>query len=93
MKNSCIAYYEPGPNWIKGKPLKDQPLTAHDAYLIGMHECGKVSMGGPFHDGSGGLVIFDTDDIVDVNDVLSQDPAIVEGILIADVKRWTRIIQ
>lgn len=92
MTNSYIAYYTPGPKWLKGKPLKDQPLQSHVEYLVGLHRTGRVIMGGPFGDGSGGLVIFTADDIVDVNEAVSCDPAVAEGVLVASVKHWTRIV-
>ena len=92
MTNTYIAYYEPGPKWLEDKPLKDQPLKAHVDYIVRLHGDGKVSMGGPFGDGSGGLVVFVADDIIEVNDLLSCDPAIAEGILVASVKRWARVV-
>ena len=92
MTTSYIAYYQPGPNWLEGKPLRDQPLKTHVDYLIELHRNGRVIMGGPFGDGSGGLVVFAADDIVDVNDVVSRDPAIAAGILVASVKHWARIV-
>lgn len=92
MTNSYIAYYEPGPNWLEGKPLRDQPLKTHVDYLVRLHKNGEVIMGGPLGDGSGGLVVFATDDISDVTDLVSRDPAVVEGILVASVKQWERIV-
>ena len=92
MTNSYIAYYKPGPNWLEDRPLKEQPLKTHVDYIIGLHRNGTVIMGGSFGDGSGGVVIFAADDIIDVNEVVSRDPAITEGILVAEVKHWARII-
>ena len=92
MTNSYIAYYKPGPNWLEDKPLKDQPLKTHVDYLVDLHKSGRVIMGGPFGDGSGGLVVFTADDIVDVNELVSRDPAVLEGILVASVKHWSRIV-
>jgi len=77
---------------LEGKPLKDQPLKAHVDYLVLLHEQGKLSMGGPLADGSGGLVIFTTENQEEVEAMLSLDPAIVEGILAATVKKWSRIV-
>lgn len=92
MTNTYIAHYEPGPEWLEGKTLKDQPLNAHVDYLIRLHGDGKVSMGGPFGDGSGGIVVFVADDINEVNNLVSLDPAISEGILVASVKHLARIV-
>ena len=92
MVNSFVAYYEPGPNWLKGKPVKDQPLKAHAEYVLALHDRGKLTMGGPLADGSGGLVIFAAESIEEVEVILSSDPAIVSGILAATVKEWSRIV-
>ena len=91
MTNSYIAFYQPGRSWIKGSPLRDQPLEPHLEYLLALRDRGSVTAGGPFRDGSGGIVIFSADDIVEVNQLVARDPAIVDGILTANVKEWTRI--
>lgn len=92
MPGSCIALYEQGPNWLKGKPLKDQPLKSHLDYLLGLKESGKVLMDGPFADESGGLVVFAGDDIREVEALIANDPAVAGGILVASVKMWSRIV-
>ncbi len=91
MTDSYAVYYEPGPKWLKGKPLKDQPLKSHVDYLVSLHEQGKLSMGGPLTDGSGGLVIFTVENQEEVDTLLSLDPAIANGILVATVKKWARV--
>ena len=91
MTDSYAAYYEPGPKWLKGKPLNDQPLKSHVDYLVSLHEQGKVSMGGPLADGSGGLVIFTAENQEEVDALLSSDPAITNGILAVTVKKWARV--
>lgn len=92
MINWYAADYNPGPNWLDGKPLNDQPLDDHVEYLVGLHRNGKVIMGGPFGDGTGGLVVFAAFDILDIEDLVARDPAIVDGVLVATVKHWARIV-
>lgn len=92
MTKSFVAYYEPGPKWLKGKPLKDQPLKDHVDYLLALHDRGQMIMGGPWADGPGGLVVFAAENIGEVEEMLSSDPAIARGILIASVKEWSRIV-
>jgi len=89
---SFAAFYEPGPNWLKGKPMKDQPLEAHVDYMLRLHEQGKLIMGGGLEDGSGALVVFAAENMGEVDEFLSSDPAIVTGILVARVKEWSRIV-
>lgn len=87
-----IADYEPGPNWLPDRPLKDQPLRAHVDYLLRLHKDEKLLMGGPLTDGSGGVVIFTANTVGEVEKMLSEDPAIVNGVLVASVKQWSRIV-
>lgn len=49
-------------------------------------------MGGPYDDGSGGVVVFKADDIVDVNGIVANDPAVRERILHATVRKWLRVV-
>ena len=87
-----IAHYEPGPAWLAGRPLREQPLGAHVAYLVDLHEKGSVLMGGPLADGSGGFVVFSADSGDQVAALLAGDPAIREGILVASAREWSRIV-
>ena len=86
-----VAHYTPGPNWVAGQPLREQPLKPHVEYLLGLHREERLLMGGPLADGSGGLVIFSAPSAAEVDVMLSGDPAIKSGILVADVKEWSRI--
>ena len=92
MPDSYAAYYEPGPNWLAGKSLKEQQLRPHVEYLVSLHKQGKLSMGGPLADGSGGLAIFTVEDQEEAQNMVSSDPAIESGILVATVKKWSRIV-
>ncbi len=92
MAKSFVVYYEPGPNWLQGMPMKDQPLKAHVEYMLALHDRERLTMGGPFADDSGALVIFAAESIEEVEDILSSDPAIVSGIFTATVKEWSRIV-
>jgi uncharacterized protein YciI len=85
-------FYTPGPDWLPGKPLAEQPLEAHVAYLKGLHEQGQVHMGGPYADGSGGLVIAEVDHLDSALAIVAEDPAIRSGILAANVQQWNRIV-
>ena len=61
MLKYFVAIYERGPAWVKNRPLREQPLSAHVDYLTTLHGDGCVIMGGPFAYGGGGLVVFATD--------------------------------
>ena len=85
--------YRPGPNWIAGKPLSDQPLKDHLDYMLTLNSEGIVTMAGPFQNSSGGLVIGETKDIEEAKERVNRDPAIRQGTLSAEVIELKRIVQ
>ncbi len=92
MTKTIAVLYSPGPNWIRGRPLSAQPLRGHVAYLKKLHARGQLSMGGPFTDESGGLVILTVDSIDQARELIARDPAVIEGILFAEVHAWDRVV-
>lgn len=92
MPDSFIALWQQSPNWSKGKPPKDRPLKPHLDYLLVLKEIGKVLMGGPFADESGGLVVFAGDHIREVETMIADDLAVADVVLVASLKTWPRIV-
>ena len=87
-----VAHYAPGPNWRPGKPICDQPLDEHVEYLRRLHEAELVIMAGPFEDSTGGLVVFAANRQDNVESLVSRDPAIEDGTLVARVRTWVRMV-
>ncbi len=92
MTKRFVLLYRPGPNWISGKPVSDQPLKDHLDYMLTLNSEGIVTMGGPFEDSSGGLGIVEAADIEEAQELVDWDPAIRLGTLTAEVHEWRRII-
>ena len=92
MEKCFAAIYQPGPNWISGKPNSQQPLSDHVAYLTDLHRQNVVAMGGPFADGEAGLVILAAADAAEAVRLIDRDPAVQSGILEAEVREWRRIV-
>lgn len=92
MDVSIAVLYEPGPSWVQGQSLSQQPLRPHLEYLLAMHEQGRLIMGGPFADGTGGLIVLSVKDMAEAEQLVAKDPAVVAGILKADIRGWNRII-
>lgn len=92
MERCFAAIYERGPNWIAGKPITQQPLSEHVAYLMGLHDQSVVAMGGPFADETGGLVILAVTDSDEAARLIDHDPAVQSGVLKAQVREWRRIV-
>ena len=90
--NTYVAIYSPGRAWQAGKTLKEQPLKEHVDYLLRLHRNGAVLMGGPLADGSGGMVVFSATDRAAAEKLVTDDPAVINEILQAEIKQWSRIV-
>ena len=92
MRKCFAANYELGPNWETGKPITQQPLSEHVAYLTELHDKEVVLMGGPFADGTAGLVILEASAIEEASQIINNDPAIRSKVLTAEVREWNRLV-
>ena len=49
-------------------------------------------MGGPFADGTGGLVVLSVGDIAEARLLIADDPAVVAGTLKTTIHGWNRVV-
>jgi uncharacterized protein YciI len=80
--------YAPGPNWIQGRSIFDQDLMQHAQYMQKLLDQGKLELGGPFSDSTGGMAIIDATDPTAARNIMENDPAILNGIFTAKVHPW-----
>jgi uncharacterized protein YciI/ketosteroid isomerase-like protein len=81
--------YGTGPQWIAGRPVTEQDLGTHRAYIAELYTRGRVLCGGPFlDDAGGGFAVVRARDHDEASAMLSADPAIAEGIMTGTVRRW-----
>jgi len=88
MQTIFALCYRPGPAWIPGKSVFEQPLTAHRSYMQTLIDAGKVVLGGPYRDDTGGLVAVEAESREAALAMLAADPAIEAGVMLADVHPW-----
>src|SRR5687768_11259018 len=62
VQPSFLCVYSPGPRWLPGKPLSEQPLREHGRYMLDLYRRGVMRLAGRFADGSGGAMLFGADD-------------------------------
>lgn len=84
-----LLIYERGPAWIEGKPMRQQKLGEHVAYMQKLIEEGRVVAGGPFGGDAGGMAILRASSLEEAQRVLDADPSLLNGTFIASVKQWT----
>lgn len=85
-------YYTPGPNWLSGKPINEQPLQNHIGYMLHQHAQGKVAIAGPLVDNAGGLNVFRTETLEEAQAIMHNDPAITQGVCVGVIHPWFPLI-
>ena len=90
MKNTFIILCAPGPAWVAGKTVREQPYWAqHADFMDLLFANGTVILGGPFADATGSLVIVEAENEHEVADLFARDPFVVHGIFALDLrKQW-----
>jgi hypothetical protein len=90
MKNTFMILWAPGPAWVPGKTVREQPHWEHHAaFMDRLFENGTVVLGGPFADATGSLVIVEAENEQEVIDVFARDPFVVHTIFVRSLlKQW-----
>jgi hypothetical protein len=55
-KATYLVIYRPGPAWVTGKSVMEQPLQEHGKYMLSLYMKGSMKLAGPFADNAGGAV-------------------------------------
>ena len=85
---SYLCVYRPGPRWLPGKPLAEQPLREHGRYMLDLYKRGVMRLAGRFADGSGGAMLFGADDEASAQAIVAADPAVVAETFTSEVRQW-----
>ncbi len=89
MKKTFLILYLPGPAWISGRPIFEQPLEAHGNYVRNYYREGKVRMAGPFLDSSGGASLLEVEGgEAEARSIAENDPAVKAGIFTFTLYPW-----
>jgi uncharacterized protein len=83
-----VITFKPGPAWIAGRPMAQQNLRDHAAYHARLVREGRVVAAGGFVGTDGGMAIFRGPDIEAARSVLESDPAIKDGVFVAELRQW-----
>jgi uncharacterized protein YciI len=90
MKNTFMILWGPGPAWVAGKTVREQPYwDDHAVFMDRLFENGMVLLGGPFADATGSMVIVEAENEQEVADLIAQDPFVVHDIFVLkSLKQW-----
>lgn len=86
-----VVFHRPGPAWQAGKSMFEQPgVRAHVGHYRQWLEAGKLDLGGPHLDATGGGMMVPVAGVTEeeARAFAGEDPAVKDGTLVADVRPW-----
>jgi uncharacterized protein len=87
-KTTFLVIYRPGPAWLPGKPVSQQPLTEHGKYMLSLYVNGSMKFAGPLTDDAGGAVVLQVVDEAEAKAIVAADPAVKDGIFVHEIHPW-----
>jgi uncharacterized protein YciI len=88
VNRSFLVIYRPGPAWVPGKPITEQPLKEHGKYTLSLYISGSMKLAGPLTDNAGGAVLLDVADEPEAKAIVAEDPAVKSGIFVYELHPW-----
>lgn len=87
-KATYLVIYRPGPAWLAGKSVLEQPLKEHGKYMLGLYIKGFMKLAGPLTDDAGGAVLLAVADESEAKMIVAADPAVKSGIFVYEMHPW-----
>ena len=87
-KATYLVVYRPGPAWLIGKSVTDQPLKEHGKYMLSLYIKGSMKLAGPLTDNAGGAVLLEVSDEAKAKAIVANDPAVKSGIFLYEMHPW-----
>lgn len=82
-----VILYRRGPSWIAGRPMIEQPMDRHLAYMKEVCTRTDVEYAGGFLDEeAGGMMMLRAADLATAEAIIENDPAIREGLMLGIVR-------
>lgn len=86
-----VVFHRPGPAWLPGKTLFEQPgVRAHVEHYRQWLDGGQLALGGPHLDAAGGGMMVPAAGVPEeeVRRFALADPAVADGTLVVEVRPW-----
>jgi uncharacterized protein YciI len=87
-KATYLVIYRPGPAWLVGKSISEQPLKEHGKYMLSLYIKGSMKLAGPLTDDAGGAVLLAVADESEAKTIVTADPAVKSGIFVYEMHPW-----
>lgn len=80
--------YRSGPAWRAGRPMQDQDLKGHVAYMQKLADAGVLLAAGPLTSLDGGLIVLNAPSLEAAQAIMRRDPAVEVGVFLGEVSAW-----
>jgi len=87
-KATYLVLYRPGPRWLIGKSVMEQPLKEHGKYMLSLYVKGSMKLAGPLTDDAGGAVLLEVSNETEAKAIVTNDPAVKGGIFVYEMHAW-----
>jgi len=87
-KATYLVLYRPGPAWLTGKSVMEQPLREHGKYMLSLYTKGSMKLAGPLTDDAGGAVLLEVSDEAEAKAIVTNDPAVKAGVFVFEMHPW-----
>jgi uncharacterized protein YciI len=87
-KITHLVIYQPGPGWLAGKSVLEQPLKEHGKYMLSLYMKGSMKLAGPLTDNAGGAVLLAVANESEAKALVTDDPAVKSGVLVYEMHPW-----
>jgi len=66
---------------------------SHREYLKSLLDSGKLYQAGPFGDDTGAIIVYEADDLAEVEEILTNDPFAQNGVIVgASINEWNIVM-
>lgn len=83
-RQTVVVRYHPGAKWADF----DKHVAGHLAFLRKQMEAGELLYAGPFEDQKGGISIYRSSDLAELDRRIRQDPAVAHGVVTYSMSTW-----
>ena len=87
-KATYLVLYRPGPAWLTGKSVMEQPLKEHGKYMLSLYIKGSMKLAGPLTDDAGGAVLLEVSNEAEAKAIVANDPAVKSGVFVYEMHPW-----
>lgn len=87
-KATYLVIYWPGPAWLTGRSVMEQPLKEHGKYMLSLYIKGSMRLAGLLTNDAGGAVLLEVSDEAEAKATVMKGPAVKTEIFVYELHPW-----